>query len=57
MGSRRMTSGKIPAEAQPMINQMTNWQRSKWGKAGYPPDQSNLSKFLKLTKKKVSKHV
>lgn len=51
MGSRRMVSGKIPAEAQPMINKMTNWQRSKWGKAGYPTDPSNLAKFVNLKRK------
>lgn len=55
MGSRRMTTGRIPAEAQPMINKMTNWQRNQWAKAEYPSDQSNLSKFINL-KKKVSKH-
>jgi hypothetical protein len=48
MSSRKMVIGKIPAEAQPMINKMTNWQRGKWAKAGYPSDPSNLTKFVNL---------
>jgi hypothetical protein len=36
----------IPRELQPLINQMTNWQRSQWARAGYPNDA--VKRFTRL---------
>ena len=35
---------------QRVINRMTNWQRSQWGRAGYPLKPARLLHFLMLTK-------
>lgn len=37
-----------PADAQPLINRMTNWQRNQWARAGYPRDQVTLEAFTRL---------
>lgn len=38
---------KIPPEALPIINQMTNWQRNQWARSGYPADEAALKAALR----------
>jgi hypothetical protein len=51
---RLMTAGLIPAELMPLINQMTNWQRNQWAKAGYPPDPIRIQFFLGLRRDQLA---
>jgi len=43
-------ANRIPEELFPLINQMTNWQRHQWAKAGYPIDEQSVRRFLDLKK-------
>lgn len=43
-------ANRIPAELQPLINRMTNWQRNQWAAAGYPIETSKVARFTRLQK-------
>ena len=36
---------------QVVIAKMTNWQRSQWGRAGYPQDMDRLHKFAAMERR------
>jgi hypothetical protein len=50
MARRIMAAGRIPATLQFLINQMSNWQRNQWSRAGYPTDPIRVQFFLGLLK-------
>lgn len=35
---------------QDVIKTMTNWQRSQWGRAGYPQDMKEIKRFAELAR-------
>jgi len=41
-------ANRIPAELQPLINKMTNWQRNQWAAAGYPIEVAKVARFTRL---------
>ena len=40
--------GELADTLRPLINQMTNWQRNQWAKAGYPVELEQVMHFLDL---------
>lgn len=42
---------------QPLINRLTNWQRSQWARAGYPRKvPEDIEPFTQMQKQKRRKH-
>ena len=45
---RRVRSGAVPAELQPLVNRMTGWQRNQWARWQTEDDRAELvAPFLK----------
>ena len=41
-------ANRIPAELQPIIRRMSNWQRNQWARAGYSVDPTKVQRFCRL---------
>jgi len=39
------------AERQMLVNAMTNWQRTQWGRAGYPKSMKKIRRFCALERR------
>lgn len=43
----------IPREAQRMVSRMSNWQRKRWARSGYPHDPQSLEHFVAIERSAV----
>lgn len=48
---------KAHGAAEKLIERLTNWERSRWGRAGYPRDAETIARMFPQTVRRITGYV